>query len=257
MGIRANDRVLAYGRFITQIDRLRILKGDTSVHPLTAELFLVRCFHTGKLLSRIHPFDFVKVRSENSTGRQPGPDCRSNDVGQIVFALRIGWLETIKCGEEKVRPDTVYAGVDFLDAEFLGRGVTRLNNADDLPVGPAHNTAVLSRVGALRGQDREGRLMLLMRRDKLSERLWREERHVAGDNQNITPKACELLFGRAYRVARATLLLLEGEAYPLSSTRGLSRGLNRSRLMANHNNQAAGMQTLAGAENMRQERFAG
>ena len=156
MGIRANNRVLAYGRFLTQVDRVRILKGDTSVHPLPAELFLARCFHTSKLLSRIHPFDFVTVRREHSLGRQSGLDCRRNDVGQIVFALDIYWLETIERREEKVCRNTVYAGIDFPDAALLCRGVTRLNNADYLPVGAANNTAVLSWVGALRGQNREG-----------------------------------------------------------------------------------------------------
>ena len=253
MGVRTNDRVRSDGRLLTQIDRLRVLKADTGVHPLAAELFLACCFHTSELLSRIHPFDFVTVGREHGPGRESGPDGRSHDVGQIVFALGIGGLEAVERGKEKVGRNAVYPGVDFPDAALLGRGVTRLHDADHLAVGVANDTPVLSGVGALGGQDRQRRPVRVVIRDKARQRPGREQGHVAGDNQHIPPKAGKLLCGRADRVPGAPLLFLEGKDHPVFPTRLLNRG----GLMTNHDNQAAGVETVAGLNDPRQERFSG
>ena len=253
MGIRTDDRVRADGRLIAQIDRLRVLKADTGVHPLAAELFLACCFHTSELLSRIDSFDFLTVRREHGPGRESGPDGRGHDVGQIVFALGIGGLETVERGKEKVGRNAVYPGVDFPDAALLGRGVPRLHDADHLAVGAANNPPVLSRVGALGGQDRQRRPVRVVVRDKARQRPGREQGHVTGDNQHIPPKAGKLRCGRADRVPGATLLFLKRKAYPVF----LTRGLNRGGLMADHDAQVAGLEALAGLNDARQERFPG
>jgi len=90
-------------------------------------------------------------------------------------------------------------------------------------------------------------------RDKARQRLGREQGHVAGDDQHIPSKAGKLRLGRADRVPGAALLFLESKDHPVC----LTRRLNRGGLMADHDNQAAGVEALAGLNDPRQERLSG
>ena len=92
-----------------------------------------------------------------------------------------------------------------------------------------------------------------MIRDKARQRPGREQGHVAGDDQNIPLKAGKLRLCRTDCVPGAALFLLQGKDHPVC----LTRRLNRGGLMADHDNQTAGVEALAGLNNPCQERFPG
>ena len=89
--------------------------------------------------------------------------------------------------------------------------------------------------------------------DEASKRLRRQEWNVPVDDKNIAPEALKLSLGRADRVSRATLLVLESEKNIVSPT-DLLNGIG---LMTDHYNQAARMEALAGVNHMRQQWFPG
>ena len=61
--------------------------------------------------------DLVSVANQN----------RSN-IGQIIFALRIGRFQPVERRKQRLNFVTVDSDIDLFDCKFVGAGITMLNN---------------------------------------------------------------------------------------------------------------------------------
>ena len=109
----------------------------------------------------------------------------ADGVGQVELALDVVRLEPVERGPEQIGAEDVDRRVALLDRQLLGRGVACL---DDPLHRPVRRRGRPARTRERRRDEREhgraGALALVLRDERL-EQLGRQERRVAGEDENV------------------------------------------------------------------------
>ena len=135
--------VAPVGQRATQIETRRIAQHNAREQQLFCLLGLVNTLKTGKLETVVYPVRFADTRRMNGSNLTPFLVSHRNDVGDVVFTLRVVIVES---GQPALHIRTVRnqdAGVDLLNLALFVSGIFMLNN-------PRH-VAVFTRNAAIAG----------------------------------------------------------------------------------------------------------
>ncbi|MGF6635480.1 hypothetical protein OKW39_002631 [Paraburkholderia sp. MM6662-R1] len=204
----------------------------------------------GELLLAVDAERFPLVVGLRGDDFEAGFDRHFDRVGQIELALRVVVFERREpAGKARGRRDDD-AGVDFGDLQLLGTRVLLLDDALHVAVLIAHDAAVTGR-----DVERDGEhavAVLAGTPGQCAQRLRTRERHVAIKHQR-GQRWIEQRQRLLHRVAGAELLLLHREL-DIGRRDGFAHGFGA---VADHDDQAGGLQRAGGVDDMSEERPAG
>ncbi len=132
-----------------------------------------------------------------------------HDVGEVVLALAVLGAQPAERRREQIAAEAVDRGVDLVDLELLGRGVTLLDDASDVAVAIATDASVARGIGEARREQRGRGTALTVLSDERGDGLAPQQRRVAGEHQEVA-RLVEVVVDEArhadeHRVARAAL----------------------------------------------------
>src|SRR5581483_7698052 len=163
------------------IEPLRVTQRHALIEELSRVVSLIRPFQVGELAFAVYAEDLPGRARLARHDLDALRDRHGDDVGQIVFALRVAVLQAREPPGEQARRGGQDAGVDLAYRRLLGGRVLLFDDALDLAQRMTHDAAVAARVGKLRGKQRDARRPAL--RKQIAQRLRARERDIAVEHQ--------------------------------------------------------------------------
>ena len=185
----------------------------------------------------------------------PGAGREAHHVGEIELALRVVRPELGEEPEEQLRPDGVQTWVDLGDGTLDVARVPLFDDAGDLAVGSADDSAIAGGPCEVERHQRQVRARGAVGIEQGAERGGADERHVAVEDEDVAREAGEGRRGARDRVAGPALLRLEDDAevpHPRSAQLGY-RGAHSVRLVPDHQRDPLGLERHQGGEHVADE----
>ena len=184
----------------------------------------------GELDARVDALGLGRIGGDVGDDPLAARDEIAHGVGEVELALDVVRLEPVERRPEQVAAEDVDRGVALLDLQLLGRGVAGLDDPLDRAVGPADDAAVRTGVVGHEGEDgRRGALTPVLLDERL-EQLGREERRVAGEDEDVLDAVPHGVARRADGIAGAERLLLDRDAGVAELVAALGRGDHDQRI---------------------------
>ena len=176
---RIKDGVAADGDRRIYIGVIRIDDGNAIGHEFIQFTLAQDPFGFSHLLTRVYTECFRIGRRSKGTDDFACRYEHADDIGQIVFALRVVIGDVVKHIPQERHIKAVNAGVYFVDCQFFRRAVFLFDDFDDLPFFIADDAAVTGRIRHMCRQDRRCSAALFMAVDKGCKRFLRDQRRIA------------------------------------------------------------------------------
>ncbi len=205
-------------------------------------------FHSRQLRAGVHAEGLHWITHHDGTNAPAGVAQRGQQIGEVVLALGVVGRELPEMVEQGIRLENVDAGVDLVDAQLLGGGVLRLDDAQNNASIIADDAAIHRRLVQLHGQECRRVVRSLVLLDQPLQCLGPGQRNVAGENEHPAG-AIHIGRGLLHRMAGTELLFLKGELGAITD-----RPLYCFSLMSDDHHRSAGRDLAGEIEHVVNER---
>ena len=185
-----------------------------------------------ELGARVDSLDLARIVGDVHRNRLAVLHEEADCVGEVELALRVLRLQPLERGPELLAGEDVDRRVDLAELELVRHGVGRLDDAREPAVPVADDASVLPRVGRLEREDGRGRALAPVRVEQLAQRVRRQQRRVAGEDEHVAVRRAELRARRANGVAGAERSFLDRDLEPVEAVARLRRRDDDDRLRA-------------------------
>src|SRR5690606_9471791 len=204
---------------------------DARLHERAVLALAQHRFRAGELRPIVHAGNLFGGHLHRHR-RRAGAMRRLDQIGEVVLSLGVVLADRAERAEEEARIDVVDAAVALVDRPLLRRGVLLLHDAHDDAVLVAHHAAIARGILETHGEKAEGNGSGGAR--ELPQRVARQQRHVAVEDEHAAPEAGERLARALHRVRGAELLLLLDEAQRRFREAGFERLAHLLGAVADH-----------------------
>ena len=208
-----------------EVDRGRVAHRDPVAHVLLVAADPQAPLGGGELRAVVDAIESTVVLEGDRGDESAVLAGEADELGQVQLAGRGRGRQRLDAAAQPGGIEDVEARVDLVVVELVLAGVLELDDRLDDAELAADDAPELGRVGGDDRGQRDGGVVLAARLEDGLEVGGRDERHVAGQDEDLGGVLGDGLHGRADRVAGAAWLVLEGELGSVGEA--LADGLDR------------------------------